>query len=160
MTEHLTPGAPEPPTGDDVTEIERIDEDRCWAMLAATPVGRLGVIVDGASEIYPVNYIVDRTSSGTPTILFRTDPGTKLAGLARHPHVSLEIDELDATDHTGWSIVVKGRAKQVRELADADERHRIEQLPLRHWYTGPKRHTICLVPTEVTGRRIAHRDSS
>jgi nitroimidazol reductase NimA-like FMN-containing flavoprotein (pyridoxamine 5'-phosphate oxidase superfamily) len=161
MTEHLTPGAPEPPIGgDDVTEIERIDEDRCWAMLAATPVGRLGVIVDGASEIYPVNYIVDRASSGTPTILFRTDPGTKLAGLARHPRVSLEIDELDATDHTGWSIVVKGRAKQVRELADAEERDRIEQLPLDHWYAGPKRHTIRLVPTEVTGRRISRRDSS
>jgi uncharacterized protein len=160
MTEHLTPPAPEPTGGDGEAEIERIDENRCWAMLAGTPVGRLGVIVDGVAEIYPVNYIVDRTASGTPTILFRTDPGTKLAGLARHPRVSLEIDELDATDHTGWSILVKGRAKQIRELGDADERQRIEQIPLHHWYAGPKRHTIRLVPTEVTGRRISRRDSS
>ena len=161
MTEHLAPRAPEPPIGgDDATEIERIDENRCWAMLAGTPVGRIGVIVDGTAEIYPVNYAVDRTSSGTPTILFRTDPGTKLAGLAKHPRVSLEIDDLDPTNHTGWSILVKGRAEQVRALTDADERHRIEQIPLHHWYAGPKRHTIRLVPTDVTGRRISRRDSS
>jgi nitroimidazol reductase NimA-like FMN-containing flavoprotein (pyridoxamine 5'-phosphate oxidase superfamily) len=160
MTRHRAPDVPEPPIGgDDLTTIERIDETQCWALLAKTRVGRLGVIVDGAAEIYPVNYIVDRGSSLTPTLLFRTGPGTKLAGLAQHPRVSLEVDDLDTTDHTGWSILVKGYARQVRAMGDAEERDRIEQIQLDHWYAGPKRHAIRLVPTEVTGRRISRRDT-
>jgi uncharacterized protein len=160
MTRHRAPHVPEPPIGgDDVTTIERIDETRCWALLAEAPVGRIGVVVDGTAEIYPVNYIVDRGPAGTPTILFRTGPGTKLAGLAQHPRVSLEVDDLDTTDHTGWSILVKGHAQQVREMGDAGERDRIEQIQLDHWYPGGKRHAIRLLPTEVTGRRISRRTS-
>jgi nitroimidazol reductase NimA-like FMN-containing flavoprotein (pyridoxamine 5'-phosphate oxidase superfamily) len=158
MTEQLTHDLQEPPVaGDEPVEIERLTETECWRLLTETPVGRVGVVVDGAAEIYPVNYIVDRTSSGTPTILFRTDPGTKLAGLGHTPHISFEVDDLDATDQTGWSVVVKGRAQQIRQMVDADERHRVEQIPVRHWYAGPKRHTIRLVPAEVTGRRISRR---
>jgi hypothetical protein len=41
-------------------------------------------------------------------------------------------------------------------LVDPDRRHRFEQMPLHHWYPGPKQHTIRIVPTEVTGRRINH----
>lgn len=161
MTEQLAHDLQEPPVGgDDGTEIERLDVTQCWALLAERPVGRVGVIVGGAAEIYPVNYIVDRTSAVIPTILFRTDPGTKLAGLAQSPRISFEVDDLDPTDHTGWSIVVKGRAQQIREMVDPDERHRIEQIPLHHWYEGAKRHTIRLVPSEVTGRRISRRDEA
>jgi nitroimidazol reductase NimA-like FMN-containing flavoprotein (pyridoxamine 5'-phosphate oxidase superfamily) len=117
-------------------------------------VGRLGVVVDGTAEIFPVNYLLDRTTGVLPTILLRTDPGTKLTGLARDPHVTFEVDSLDPTDQTGWSIVVKGRAQQTSQMVDPDQRHRFERMPVRHWYVGPKRHTIRIVPTEVTGRRI------
>jgi len=158
MTEQLAHDLEHPPTGsDDHTAIEALSLADCWALLTETPVGRVGVVVDGSAEIFPVNYVVDRTSSGRPTILFRTDPGTKLAGLARRPYISFEVDELHASDRTGWSILIKGHAQQIREVADAEERHRVEQIPVRHWYAGPKRHTILLVPTKVTGRRIVRR---
>jgi nitroimidazol reductase NimA-like FMN-containing flavoprotein (pyridoxamine 5'-phosphate oxidase superfamily) len=153
MTEQLTHELRESADGDR-TRTERLDEAECWALLARAHVGRVGVIVDGAAEIFPVNYVIDPLPSAAPTIVFRTDPGTKLAGLAGTPNVSFEVDELDPATRTGWSVVVKGRAKQMRQLADPDERHRVEQLPLRHWYAGPKRHSIRIVPAEVTGRRI------
>lgn len=41
-------------------------------------MGRVGVLVDSAPEIYPVNHVVDRQ-----TIVFRTDTGSKLGGLDR-----------------------------------------------------------------------------
>jgi uncharacterized protein len=140
--------------GDDRIGIERLNGVQCFALLAGATVGRLGVIVDSAAEIFPVNYLLDRTTGVLPTILIRTNPGTKLAGLAANPHVTFEVDSLDPTDETGWSIVVKGRAQQTDEMVDPDRRHRFEQMPLHHWYVGPKRHTIRIVPTEVTGRRI------
>lgn len=142
--------------GEDRIGIERLDGVQCFALLAGAAVGRLGVVVDGAAEIFPVNYLLDRTTGVLPTILFRTDPGTKLAGLAANPHVTFEVDSLDPTDQTGWSIVVKGRAQQVDEVVDPDWRQRFERMPLHHWYGGPKRHTIRIVPSEVTGRRIKH----
>ena len=79
---------PAPAVVDDQIRIERLNGVRCWALLASATVGRLGVIVDGAAEIFPVNYLVDRTTGVLPTILFRTDPGTKLAGLAHTPRVT------------------------------------------------------------------------
>jgi nitroimidazol reductase NimA-like FMN-containing flavoprotein (pyridoxamine 5'-phosphate oxidase superfamily) len=158
MTEQREPVLEPTRAGDDRTQIERLDRIQCWSLLATMSVGRVGITVDGATEIFPVNYTVDRTSSVTPMILFRTDAGTKLTGLAHNPRISFEVDDLDPTDHTGWSIVVKGRAQQIRDLVDPDQRHRLEQFPVEHWYPGPKRHTIRIVPTEVTGRRIRRVD--
>jgi len=140
---------------EDATDgFERLDETACWALLAEAPVGRIGVAVHGAAEIYPVNYTVDRQADGTPAIVFRTDPGTKIAGLAGTPLVSFEVDEVDLDEQTGWSVVVKGRARQMRELADTDERHRVEGQPDESWDVAPKRRWIRLEPTEVTGHRI------
>jgi hypothetical protein len=154
MTDHPSQPPQPAPGHDDQIRIERLNGVRCFALLSSATVGRLGVAVDGEAEIFPVNYLVDRTTGVLPTILFRTDPGTKLAALARNPLVTFEVDDLDPADQTGWSIVVKGRAQQIGEMFDPDRRHRFEQIPLHHWYAGPKRHTIRIVPTEVTGRRI------
>jgi nitroimidazol reductase NimA-like FMN-containing flavoprotein (pyridoxamine 5'-phosphate oxidase superfamily) len=134
--------------------FEHVDELTCWALLASTPVGRVGVVVDGAAEIYPVNHVVDRHPNGALTVVFRTDPGTKLAGLAGTPGVCFEVDGVDPDHHSGWSVLVKGQARQVRELADPDERDRVEHLTVGTWDPGPKRHWIRIEPTEVTGRRI------
>lgn len=139
---------------DDAAGFERLDEADCWSLLSEASVGRVGVVVDGAAEIYPVNFVVDRSTGHDPTIVFRTDPGTKLAALAGTPRVSFEVDHLDLVEHTGWSVVVKGRARQIRELPDADERDRVRQLPVETWDVAPKRHWVRIEPTEVTGRRI------
>jgi uncharacterized protein len=115
-------------------------------MLAAVPVGRVGVLHDSAPEIYPVNHVADGRA-----IVFRTDPGTKLRALLRSPAVCFEVDGIDAGDATGWSVLVKGRAEEVRDPA---ELRRLAGLPLRYWSLGDKAHWIRIVPAEVTGRRI------
>jgi uncharacterized protein len=122
--------------------LEYIDEAECWRLLAREPVGRVGVIFDSGPEVYPVNHLVDGG-----TIVFRTDPGSKLDALEKTPSVCYEVDGLDPTRQTGWSVLVKGRASEVPE-AEADA------LRLEYWAIGPKAHCVRIVPTEVTGRRI------
>jgi nitroimidazol reductase NimA-like FMN-containing flavoprotein (pyridoxamine 5'-phosphate oxidase superfamily) len=130
--------------------LEQLNETDCWRLLADTPVGRIGVLVDSAPEIYPVNYIIDGN-----TIVFRTDPGPVLAGLAMNPAVCFPGDGLNPAEHTGRSVRVKGRAEQMRGVRDADERERVEQLPIDYWAIGAAPwHRIRIVPTEMTGRRL------
>ncbi len=135
---------------DSRTWLEHLSPPECWKLLAQHPVGRIGVLVDSAPEIYPVNHVVDGR-----TIVFRTDPGSKLRGLDRSPSVCYEVDGLDLHDQTGWSVLVKGRAV---ELSSAEELREAAGLPLRFWALGAKPHWIRIVPTEVTGRRIQRQD--
>ena len=129
------------------TWLEHLSQDDCWAKLAGTPVGRIGVLVDSAPEIYPVNFIVDGHS-----IAFRTDEGTKLHVVGRSPTVCFEVDAIDGVDRTGWSVLVKGRA---REVTSPEELRRLSEHGLTIWGFGPKQHWVRIEPAEVTGRRIA-----
>jgi hypothetical protein len=128
------------------TWLEHLGPDECWSLLTSTPMGRIGVLNDSAPEIYPVNHVVDRS-----TIVFRTDPGSKLRGLHRSPAVCYQVDGIDPTDATGWSVLIKGRAAEVH---DPDDLRRVANLPLRYWALGDKAHWIRIVSDEITGRRI------
>jgi hypothetical protein len=131
------------------TWLEQLNSRRCWELLASVPVGRIGVLNDSAPEIYPVNHLVDGES-----IVFRTASGSKLRGLLRSPSVCYEADGVGASDFSGWSVLVKGRAVEVR---DPDEVRRLVGLPLRYWPLGDKPHWVRVVADEITGRRIRNR---
>ncbi len=128
------------------TWMEHLSTETCWELLETTPVGRVVVTVDGAPEIYPVNFVVDDRS-----VAFQTAPGSKLRGLERFPTTCFEADAIDTNLHAGWSVMVKGRAVDVTR---ADERFRLNSMPLALWTTGEKDHWVQIRPTEVTGRRI------
>lgn len=131
------------------TWLEHLRPSACWTLLAGERIGRIGVLVDSAPEIYPVNYAVD-----DETIVFRTDPGSKLRGLARSPSVCFEVDGFDHDAHSGWSVLVKGRAEEIRAHEDVEA---AATLPIVLWALGDKAHWIRLRPVEVTGRRIVPR---
>lgn len=129
------------------TWMEHLSPQECWALLIATPVGRLGVLVDSAPEIYTVNFAVDGES-----VVFRTDPGTKLRALERSPSVCFQADGLNAEDRSGWSVLLKGRASELTapsDLITASELH------LPYWIAGEKSHWVRIVANEITGRRIS-----
>jgi nitroimidazol reductase NimA-like FMN-containing flavoprotein (pyridoxamine 5'-phosphate oxidase superfamily) len=115
-------------------------------------VGRLAVVVDGRPEVYPVNYAVDHG-----TVVFRTAAGTKLAAAMESGYVAFEADGLDRSAGEAWSVLVKGRAEEIRDveaLIDAVE------LPLRPWQGSPKHRFVRVVADEVSGRRFAVADPS
>ena len=77
----------------------------CWELLTTVPIGRLAVAIDGeAPLVVPVNHVVEGL-----TVVFRSSPGTKLDELKRKV-VSFQADDIDATHHRGWSVLIRGVA--------------------------------------------------
>jgi hypothetical protein len=129
--------------------LEILSEDECWRLVRLSSVGRLAVIgADGSPEIYPLNIAVDGKS-----VVFRTDPGSKLAALHKAPSVALEADGLDFDACDGWSVLLVGPAKEIggQELIDA------RRLPLAPWAVGEKARWFRLTPTRISGRGIGDR---
>jgi nitroimidazol reductase NimA-like FMN-containing flavoprotein (pyridoxamine 5'-phosphate oxidase superfamily) len=127
------------------TGLEVLQPRECWELLSLSAVGRLGVLADSAPEIYPVNHVVDGE-----TIVFRTDPGSKVDALEKSPAVCFQCDGVNLDDHTGWSVLVKGRAERLH----GPEERRAASLPLHFWAPGEKARWIRIRPVEVTGRRV------
>lgn len=128
--------------GDNPVSILSVSES--WDLLAGVALGRLVTVVDGHPEIFPVNFAVQRK-----TVLFRTAEGTKLTSAAINNRVLFEADE--HSDTGGWSVVIKGTARSVRNREDAQE---AEQAGLLPWIATPKLHYVRITPTSVTGRRF------
>ena len=93
-------------------------------------VGRLGLVVDGRPLVLPVNYMVDRD-----TIVFCTAAGTKLNAIVGGSDVAFEVDESRSLVHSGWSVLVRGRAELVTDEADLAH---LRAGPLRPWARGAR----------------------
>lgn len=126
--------------------VEVLDASRCWALVRESPVGRLGVIVEGRPEIFPVNHVVDHGS-----ILFRSASGTKVDASLGHP-VAFEVDGYDAAHGAAWSVVVSGRAREVTGTDDVIDAMRA---PLFPWHQGSKPRFVRIETEWVTGRRFS-----
>lgn len=135
----------------ETTWVEHLSAAECWRLLSLSPVGRIGVLIDSAPEIYPVNHLVMGEA-----IFFRTDEGGKLRGIDRSPSVCYQADGFNFDDRTGWSVLVKGRATPLESDAELEV---VRRMPLRFWALGGKPNWIKIVPREITGRRIAHLDA-
>jgi nitroimidazol reductase NimA-like FMN-containing flavoprotein (pyridoxamine 5'-phosphate oxidase superfamily) len=123
------------------TTMDVLTRDECLALLAAHSVGRIAVIAhDSMPFVVPVNYEMNGE-----IIVFRTDEGTKLDALQRHP-VAFQIDSIDPVQQTGWSVLVQG-------VAHVTPKHELGSSRVEPW-TGPKPHWIQLVPRSITGRRL------
>jgi nitroimidazol reductase NimA-like FMN-containing flavoprotein (pyridoxamine 5'-phosphate oxidase superfamily) len=127
--------------------VAEMSDEETWEMLREQELGRLAFRMVDETHITPVNYAVD-TSTGSPTLLFRTAPGDKLLGVALGGEVAFEVDEI--VGDTASSVVVRGHARQLEE----DEAHRAENVPLRPWVGTPKYEVVEITPTEATGRRF------
>ena len=126
--------------------IEELTESECWTLLRSAEVGRLAVSIGDHPDIFPINHFIDGN-----TVLFRSGAGTKLAAAVLGRAVAFEVDGYEVDDGVAWSVVVKGKARQIEnmfEFLDA------EQLPLFPWHIGPKPNIVRIEPDEITGRRF------
>ena len=122
--------------------MSRLTRAECWQLLAGPAVGHLGIVVDGAPEVYPVNYVVDGES-----VVYRVDGPGRLD--QADPAVCFQIDAFDTERHRGWSVLVKGTAQR---LPDPGARLRSES-PAGAPDPPPER-WVRIDPIEVTGRKI------
>lgn len=131
----------------DAQGLEIIETDTCLRLLGDQYLGRVAVVSRGRPTIRPVNYLLDGRN-----ILIRTAPGTLLAAGRAGASAAFEVDGIDEIYHSGWSVVLQG---ELRAVVDADERRRLDQLPLWPWARAvPRTHWLRLRPTELSGRRI------
>lgn len=128
-------------------DLEVLSEEECRKLLARRNLGRVALTVDDQPEVFPVNYVADDS-----TIVFRTAEGTKLRESAMRK-VAFEIDDWDPATGVGWSVVVKGVAREITGALD----HlgvALRALPVIPLAPGKREYWIAIYPTEVTGRRF------
>jgi nitroimidazol reductase NimA-like FMN-containing flavoprotein (pyridoxamine 5'-phosphate oxidase superfamily) len=135
---------------DSELRIEELDRDECLRLLRfGSYVGRIGFIVDDRPMILPVNYLAEDGS-----VVFSTVEGTKLRALARGAEVVFEVDENRPLYRAGWSVVVRGTA---REVTDERELETLRRGPLKSWAVSPGSRWVRVSIDEISGRRIPER---
>jgi nitroimidazol reductase NimA-like FMN-containing flavoprotein (pyridoxamine 5'-phosphate oxidase superfamily) len=126
---------------------QELTKQECFGLLAGQHLGRVVLVDDRGPIALPVNFVVDQH-----TVVFRSDEGSKLEVASRGARIAFEVDGADAVTRTGWSVLVRGEAT---EVTDPAELARLRQLPLYPWAPGPKDRYVRILPTVLTGRRIA-----
>ena len=135
-------------------ELEILGDEECVKLLRSHDLGRIALVDRNVRPlIFPVNYFFDEG-----VIVFRTGPGAKL-DLAPGAHVSFEIDGWDADEGVGWSVLVKGIARDVNSPRGAPT-GRMRFWAVRPMAPGSREHWIGIWADEISGRRFrseAHR---
>ena len=126
-------------------ELSELDRPTCLELLRTQHVGRL--IVGAAT---PLVRVVNYTAF-EHTIMFRSDPGPHLDDIVDDP-VVFEVDMIDDRTRSGWSVVVRGIARDLSDhlaglggLAGAN---------VDPWAPGPKNRWIGIAIEDVTGRLL------
>jgi nitroimidazol reductase NimA-like FMN-containing flavoprotein (pyridoxamine 5'-phosphate oxidase superfamily) len=128
----------------DEPAVVTLQARECWAALRTTDLGRLAFTVDERPEIFPVSYVVDGG-----TIVFRTGVGSRITTILDGRPVAFQAD--GRADGFAWSVIVKGQAREVRDLYDSIA---AADLPLRPLSPGRKDCLVRVTPVEITGRQF------
>jgi nitroimidazol reductase NimA-like FMN-containing flavoprotein (pyridoxamine 5'-phosphate oxidase superfamily) len=135
------------PAFDRSQQLQVLGRDECIDLLTKHRfLGRIGLVVEGRPLIFPVNYIADRES-----VVFCTAAGTKLDAVGQGTDVVFEIDDHEPLYHSGWSVLVKGRAQVV---TDESELARLRRGRLRPWVRGARANWIRVQIAEISGRKL------
>ena len=117
---------------------------------AAAVAGLIGpLLFEPDPLVLPMNYALHGDE-----VIFRTGPGTKLDAARGRP-ACFEIDGFDRQGRSGWSVVVRGRLEEVTRY-DSALLEVVADLA-EPWMQAPRPNVLRLVPTTITGRRIAPR---
>jgi nitroimidazol reductase NimA-like FMN-containing flavoprotein (pyridoxamine 5'-phosphate oxidase superfamily) len=135
----------------DAVEVDRnglqmLDSEECTALLAGAVVGRIAITSNALPVVLPVNFVLLEDH-----IVVRTGRGTKLDAATRNTVVAFEVDELDAREGTGWSVLVTGVA---HELIAPEEIAAADVSPPARWAPGPEGRYIAISVDMISGRRI------
>jgi hypothetical protein len=111
-----------------------LDSAEALRLLGSVSLGRIVFTLDGGD-------VVIRTHEGTALTSYTQQadgPGVVVA---------YEADDIDATTHLGWSVVVTGYARPVTDPGELDR----YQAMLEPWVEQPMDYAIRIRPELVTG---------
>lgn len=128
------------------TELAELAPGECLRLLDGPVIGRVIFTAAALPAAQPVTFLLDGEE-----VIFRTRNGSKLAAASRNAVVGFEVDEIDTTTRTGWSVLGIGEAYEVLEPA------RLDDLAVRlpdPWAPGHDSHIIAIPLQRLTGRRL------
>jgi len=132
--------------------ITELDQAECLQLIAHGGIGRIAYQSRFGPAVLPVNYqwhddvIVFRTARHSP---LDEDLQTGIAG--GDYKVAFEIDDINLTERTGWSVLIQGPAHHVNSEAERESALRAGVEP---WAGGERELFVRIVPSRITGRRI------
>jgi len=122
-----------------------LSRDECLQLLGRGRVGRVAFTEQALPAIRPVTYSL----VGSHLVI-----RTEAAGLGRRLDgqvVAFEVDEIDPVEQSGWSVVVTGSARLLREPGEVLRGQAHGPVSL----AGPGREgVVVIVPGDITGRRL------
>ena len=126
--------------------VDDLTHEVCLVLLASHHVGRLAFVGDDDYPVVlPVNYVVDADD-----IIVRTDQGAMFEYAPLH-RVAFEVDDFDDETQTGWSLLVRGAARDVtREHPHAA----LAPSEPDVWAPGDRRHVLAVRIEQISGRQI------
>lgn len=127
------------------SHLQELEVDECWRLTAGQSVGRLVWHSQDGLTAVPVNFTVDE-ADGRPVLRLRTAAYSAIARECDDSTVAFQLDALDSEFHSGWSVLVRGKAT----LAFADE----GGADVEPWPAGVRAAHLTLTPHLVTGRRL------
>lgn len=130
------------------SEIDVLTSGECFQMLAARGIGRIGLIAGGYPLIIPVNYALDRD-----VVVIRTQPGSIVAR-AEHANVTFQVDEFNAANESGWSVLLRGQAESLTAQHSKPLVERTLGTDVRPWAPGDRNHWMRIIAHGISGRRI------
>ncbi|MFF9777963.1 pyridoxamine 5'-phosphate oxidase family protein [Streptomyces sp. NPDC013978] len=127
--------------------FRELDRQECLRLLAKATVGRIVHTRQALPAVLPVNFSLD----GEGSVVLRTSAASELARVVDGVVVAFEADEVDPAAHSGWSVVVTGRASIVTDPA---QRARLARSGPRSWVASPQELFLRIEAERVTGREL------
>jgi nitroimidazol reductase NimA-like FMN-containing flavoprotein (pyridoxamine 5'-phosphate oxidase superfamily) len=125
---------------------EVLTRAECLELLGGTGLGRIGFSDRDEPTVLPVTYTVVGDE-----IVVSTAPGRLCDELSSGRIVACEVDHVDGLYRTGWSVLVRARARSCEDPAVAA---RVAAGPLARWTPRRGDRLVALDTTDVTGRRV------
>ena len=127
--------------------LEELAPEDCVLLLRAGLVGRIAVVADDVPVVLPVNYRVVE-ADGTVWIALRTRPGNIIDQIGHN--VAFEVDSIDIVGRRGWSVLVRGRLREL-DASDPAVRARFDSEP---WLSRERDSWLAVEPFAISGRRL------
>lgn len=126
--------------------LDVLDRAECLALLEEGVLGRVALCMGALPTILPVSYrLVDEN------VVFRTGIGSKLDAATRGAVIAFEVDAFDPEEHTGWSVVVTGIA---RDTPSHEWAAPILTAAVPRWAPDGATRVLHLPTDIISGRRI------
>jgi uncharacterized protein len=127
-------------------QLKTLSREECLERLRGAVVGRIGFVSDGMATIIPVNFALHDGG-----IVFCTAKGSMLSWLSLRGRLAFEADESTPADHEGWSVLIRGVA---REVTHPEELAVLRRGHLRSWLRSPHEHWVRISIDSISGRAL------